>query len=71
MLDGLNSNSGVASFLGNREVYYGDYGFYKKEFEIYNSVSVDELKDACRKYLKKDNSLFLSIWNKNPKVKGQ
>jgi len=65
MLSGLETNSGVASFLGNREVYYGDYNFYKKEIGIYNSVTVTELKAACEKYLKKENSIFLSIWNKN------
>lgn len=65
MLSGLETNSGVAGFLGNREVYYGDYNFYKKEIDIYNSVSVTELQEACKKYLKKENSIFLSIWNKN------
>jgi zinc protease len=65
MLSGLETNAGVASFLGNREIYYGDYNFYKKELDIYNSVTVDELKSACSQYLTKKNSIFLSIWNKN------
>lgn len=69
MISGLDTNAGVARFLGDRQVYYGDYKFYDKEFEIYNSVTVDELKKACVKYLKKKNALFLSIWNKHPAKK--
>lgn len=65
MLSGLETNAGIASFLGNREIYYGDYNFYKKELETYNSVTVNELKEACAKYLTKKNSIFLSIWNQN------
>ncbi len=65
MLSGLETNAGIAGFLGNREVYYGDYRFYTKETKIYNSITVDELKAACGKYLTKKNSIFLSIWNKN------
>jgi zinc protease len=65
MLTGLDTNAGVARFLGDREIFYGDYNFYKKEYSIYNSVSVQELQQACEKYLKKENSIFLSIWNKH------
>lgn len=65
MISGLETNSGVAKFLGNREVYYKDYNFYKKEMDIYNSVTKQELVAACNKYLKKDKSLFLSIWDKH------
>lgn len=67
MISGLETNAGIAGFLGNREVYYNDYNFYKKELEIYNSVTVEELKNACAKYLTKKNSIFLSIWKNHKK----
>lgn len=67
MLSGLDTNAGVARFIGDREVFYGDYSFYNKEYAIYNSVSMAELKLACEKYLKKENSIFLSIWNQHKK----
>ena len=67
MLSSFESNAGIAKFFGDREVYYGDYNFYKKELENYQSVTEEELKDACKKYLKKENSIFLSIWNKHKK----
>lgn len=65
MLSGLDTNSGVAKFLGNREVFFNDYNFYKKEFEIYKAVTEKDLKDACHKYLDPKKSVFLSIWSKN------
>lgn len=67
MLSRFETNAGVARFLGDREVYYGDYAFYEKELETYQSITEEELKEACRKYLKKENSIFLSIWNKHKK----
>lgn len=69
--DGLDTNDGIAKFLGNRQAYYGDYKHYKKEMDIYNSITLDEVKTACKSYLKKDNSIYLTIWKKNPKSKGQ
>jgi zinc protease len=65
MISGLESNSGVAQFLGNREVYYNDYKFYTKEMALYNAVTKDDLVDVCNRYLQKEKSLYLTIWNKN------
>lgn len=69
MLSNFELNSGVARFLGDREVFYGDYNFYKKELEIYQSITEEELKKACHDYLKPEKSIFLSIWDKHPKNK--
>ena len=65
MLNGLDTNAGVARFLGDREVYYGSYDFYKKELGIYESITKRELQDVCKKYLNPKSSLILTIWNKN------
>ena len=61
MLKGLDTNAGVARFLGDREVYFGSYDFYKKEIKKYESITIDQLKVACKKYLTVDDSLFISI----------
>ena len=66
-LSGLDTNEGIARFIGDREAYYGDYEHYKKELDIYNSVSLNEVKEACDQFLRKENSIFISIWNKHPK----
>lgn len=65
MYKGLDTNAGVASFIGNREVFYGDYNYYNKEIEIYNSVTVEDIKEVCRSYLTPNKSIFLSLWNKH------
>lgn len=65
LMANLDTNSGIAEFLGNREVYYGDYNFYKKEMEVYDSIGLDELKATCEKYIKNQPALILSIWKEN------
>lgn len=61
------TNSGVAHMIGMRENFYGDHTYYQKEIEIYNSITVKELKDSCKNVFDGDKSIFLSIWNKHPK----
>ena len=61
----LDTNSGIARFLGDREVFYGDYDFYKKEMQIYDSITLQELRQACVRYLVEQAPLDLSIWNKH------
>lgn len=65
MLLGLDSNSGISKFLGNREVYFNDYMYYQTEFKIYQEINQKELKAACFKYLQPNRSVFLSIWSKH------
>lgn len=66
-LSGLDTNQGIAKFIGDREAFYGDYSSYKKELAIYDSITLEEVKSACERYLTKENSIFLSIWNKHKK----
>lgn len=65
MVSDLDTNAGVAKFIGNREFYFNDYSFYQKELKMYRSITTSELKTACKKYLVKDKHLFISIWNKH------
>ncbi|MCO4752864.1 MAG: insulinase family protein [Bacteriovoracaceae bacterium] len=66
-LSGLDTNQGIAKFIGDRQAYYGDYDFYKKELATYQSINLEEVKKACKDYIVKDNAIFLSIWNKHKK----
>ena len=65
MFSSLDTNAGVARFIGDREFYYGDHAFYTQEMKNYNNVTVKALKSACKSYLKRENSHFISIWNKH------
>ncbi|MBL6989093.1 MAG: insulinase family protein [Bacteriovoracaceae bacterium] len=65
----IQTNSGMAHFLGLNERFYGDYSYYIKELEIYNSITTEEVKNACHELFDDGKYIFLSIWDKNPKQK--
>jgi zinc protease len=57
----IQTNEGVAGFIGNYENFYNDYSHYKKEIEVYNSISVEELQASCRQLFANNKQIFLSI----------
>ena len=61
---GLDTNAGLASFLGDRQELMGDWRFYKKELELYEEVKVEDVKSACLEVFAKP-SVFVSVWNQN------
>ena len=61
----IQSNNGMAHFLGLRENFFGDYNYYKEELSIYNSIDEHEVKKTCKEVFKPGSHVFLSIWNKN------
>lgn len=65
----LETNKGVAHFLGIRENFFNDYDYYKKELEIYKNIEVPEVIAKCKEMFKGNKSLFVSVWNKHPKKK--
>lgn len=66
----LKTNAGAAHFVGLRESLFGDYQEYKKEVEIYESITTAEVKKACHDVLKNGEGIFLSIWDKHKEEKG-
>ncbi len=63
----LQTNAGVASFLGQRESFFGDYMTYKDELKTYNSITLAEVQVVCREVFGSDDNFFLSVWEKHPK----
>ena len=63
----LQTNAGVASFLGQRESFFGDYMTYKDELQTYNSITLAEVQVVCREVFGSDDNFFLSVWEKHPK----
>ena len=61
----IRSNSGIADFLGAREIYFNDYSFYNRELEIYESVTDDEVKGVCESVFSNGERIFFSIWKNN------
>lgn len=65
----IQTNDGVAQFLGMREAFFKDYRFYKKEIDIYNSITVDQVKQSCRDLFKDGKYILVSIWKEHPESK--
>ena len=63
----LDTNYGVASFLGLRENFFNDFKYYEKELSTYESITLDEVVDVCKEYFYKNNYVLLNIWDKNKK----
>jgi len=63
----LQTNDGVAWFLGANESVFGDYNTYKKELKTYRSIQLAEVKEVCHSVFDSGKNIFLSVWNKNPK----
>ncbi|MFT6070575.1 MAG: zinc protease [Bacteriovoracaceae bacterium] len=67
----IQNNSGVASFIGATEKFYGDYKHYQKELEIYDSITTDEVKKTCKEVFAGNKQVFVSVWDKHKKAKGK
>lgn len=65
----IEANAGLASFLGDRENFFGDYAYYEKELEMYTSITLDEVQKTCRELFLDQEQIFVSVWDKHPKPK--
>lgn len=68
---GLDTNSGIARFIGSAEQDFNDYNYFNKELAIYNSITPEDVIAECRKIFDKNKSIFTSIWNKHPVTKSK
>jgi predicted Zn-dependent peptidase len=59
---GLDTNAGLGSFLGERQIVFNDWRFYKQELDMYEKVTVDDVKTSCKEVFVKP-SVFVSVWN--------
>lgn len=64
---GLETNAGVADYLGTVELYKGDFSKYVEELKIYQTISLDEVKTGCHDFLLTKNHYFMTVWKKNKK----
>lgn len=64
LYSGLDTNAGLASFLGERHSIFGDWKFYKEELDLYESVTLDDVKNSCLELISKP-TVFVTVWNEN------
>lgn len=62
--DKLSKNAGKASFIGDRENFFNDHLFYKKEISFYQNVKKEEIKEVCQKTINLSNFVFIAISDK-------
>lgn len=64
LYSGLDTNAGLGSFLGERQIVFNDWRFYKQELDMYEKVTVNDVKASCKEVFIKP-SVFVSVWNMN------
>lgn len=60
----LDTNSGLAQFLGDRQAIFGDWKYYKTELQNYENVTITDVKALCLETFDK-HSVFVSVWDKH------
>jgi len=61
----LQTNAGIAGFLGIRQATYGDYNYYQTELETYAAISTNEVKQVCNEIFSSHENLFFSVWDRH------
>lgn len=64
LYSGLDTNAGLAQFLGDRQLLFGDWKVYKQELNLYEKVTVEDVKAMCVETFNKE-SVFVSVWNQH------
>lgn len=63
----IQTNFGLATFLGVRENFFNDYAYYQKELSTYASISLSEVRNTCLELFNSKKSIYLTINNKTKK----
>ena len=51
--------AGIANSLANYYTFYGDTNLINKELDIYKNITREEIREVAKKYLNKNQSLYL------------
>ena len=61
----IQTNAGVARYLGQWESSFGDFNHYKRELEAYQTIPPGEIARECESLFEEGDYIYLSIWNKH------
>lgn len=61
----LDTNAGAAQFVGDRQAFYGDWAYYRKEWQIYTALSAAEVKKSCEEVFSNKNHVWVTVWDQN------
>ena len=57
--------AGIANSLANYYTFYGDTNLINKELDIYKNITREEIREVAKKYLNKNQSLYLEYLPKS------
>lgn len=64
LYSGLDTNAGLAQFLGERQLLFGNWRKYQEELALYEKVTVEDVKNVCLE-ITNSKSVFVSVWSKH------
>jgi zinc protease len=64
LYSGLDTNAGLAQFLGDRQMLFGDWKYYTKELRLYEEVSVNDVQVVCREIFSSPG-VFVTVWDQH------
>lgn len=65
LLRDLDSNGGVAQFVGDRQAFFGDWAYYRKEWQIYSALKAPEVQAACKEMFAQPHNIWITVWENN------
>jgi zinc protease len=68
LFDRLDTSAGLAQFLGEREAFYQDWAYYRRELQIYQQLGLKEVKAACQKMFANPVHVWVTVWDKNEQL---
>ncbi|MCE3011504.1 MAG: insulinase family protein [Proteobacteria bacterium] len=69
LFSGLDTLGGLARFIGDRQLLYNDWAYYRKEWMIYGALKVDDIKKECKRLFSQKAYVWVTVWENNQAVR--
>ena len=63
----FETNRGLATLIGNSEVYHGDPLYFKQQLQHYLDITDKEVRDTCQEVVENNSPVIVSMWRKQHK----
>ncbi len=69
LFSGLDTLGGLARFIGDRQLLYNDWAYYRRELMIYDALKVDDIKKECKRLFSQKAYVWVTVWENNQAVR--
>ena len=69
LFSGLDTLGGLARFIGDRQLLYNDWAYYRRELMIYSGLRVDDIKKECKRLFSQKAYVWVTVWENNQAVR--